>query len=368
MSKCLIHIGTTKTGSSVIQFSQLKAKNKNVYYPRLSGINHEMISVAFDEYKYWPNTYKRPYRNKSKEEINKHQKKIKKRFLKQIRGKRKIIISGEHLVEMSSEGVYKLKHDLMKQGFTEFLVLLYIRDPASHYLSLMQQKIKFSTTNIISPENYFFPYSQYIKTWESIFPESLLVREFNRKRLVGNDILSDFTYVASDFFNQNLESFATKEKNESLTVEQIVVLQKFRKNTYPGRNDNVTRLTRSIKFYIMNYIFELIEKGTKIELKNEVIRILLSSHDNEITYLANNWGIKFSEFEKKAIETEPYTVDVSDFRTVVKNCDNKLVEAIEYRLMADFLKLKHRKMLNPIFNKMFLRRYLGIFREYNISD
>lgn len=102
------------------------------------------------------------------------------------------ILSSEHFAD-----VRQLDQMLerLRGLFNEIRVIAYIRDPASHYCSLIDQRLRggFSLHELPAPWHYEAPGHYRVERYlERLGSENLAIRPFNRSRMIGNDVVTDF--------------------------------------------------------------------------------------------------------------------------------------------------------------------------------
>lgn len=109
----------------------------------------------------------------------------------------------------------------------------YVRPPCSMYPSLIQQQLK-GRFRFIRPDKYNRPIHKFIAYWQKVLGrEMLTVRLFDRDRLLGQDVVTDFAAFLKNTTGRAVPDLPKNQKNSSLSAEQIIVLQALRRSLPP---------------------------------------------------------------------------------------------------------------------------------------
>ncbi|TKW68798.1 MAG: hypothetical protein DI616_02055 [Paracoccus denitrificans] len=112
---------------------------------------------------------------------------------------------------------------------SDIRAIVYIREPRSMYASVIQQQLK-ASYKFSSPDGYRRRLDHRVKPWqEAIGAENLTVRRFDRKLLIGGDIVSDISAYLMDQTGVRQIELPPQKSNSSLSTEQLVVLQRLRR-------------------------------------------------------------------------------------------------------------------------------------------
>jgi hypothetical protein len=107
-------------------------------------------------------------------------------------------------------------------------IVFYIREPSDLALAAWSTAVRYGarhafSQDLVTPENRYYNHLKTLTLWSSVFGESnLIVREYNRSRLVGGDIRNDFCSLLglepADFrFEQ--------DENRSFDLQRLEVLR-----------------------------------------------------------------------------------------------------------------------------------------------
>lgn len=261
--KAFIHIGSGKTGTSTIQnalFEVEKNGNPFFHYPIIHGNGHQSIEVLFKNYE----RISRGLRtNFDKDGMYKVFKDEFERSLNDSLKNVNLVLSSEFMFNFTLSEIRCFKDYLEGKGFNGFKVVVYLREPASYYLSLVQQIVK-ASYKIPAPSSFNARYKNNLKNWIKIFGSDVIVRRFDKDIMVGGSILQDFSSLINDFFKINL-SLTGSSSNISVSGEGIVLLQEFRGLFFRDRDNQFHKKSNVLLKKIQN--IESSTPGSKPKLK-----------------------------------------------------------------------------------------------------
>lgn len=110
-----------------------------------------------------------------------------------------VILSSEHFVDQYMD--FAALHERLAQVSTDIHVVAYLRDPASHYCSMVDQLIRGGQRLSVLPTPWTYRYPQvarirrYLKRYGR---ERMHVQSFDRRHLEGGDIVTDFSRLLTD--------------------------------------------------------------------------------------------------------------------------------------------------------------------------
>lgn len=315
MNKLLIHIGTNKTGSSSIQANLKKyqdsgkgswgpfflghSKDKEFGYLGGSGIPNGIITSQYLSMEKWPRLLRWRYLNRKKQ-FEKDCKLYQKLIRKIIRKKRFGILSSEHLSLLNSDQVSKLHSDLETLGVKDFRIIVYVREPVSFYRSSLQQYAKFSTDfSSYNPYTWRYQFKRFIETWQKVFPEKIIVRPFDRKKLFQGCVVQDFYRELSSYFGLSVEPKSVITKNEILSTEVLFVFQDLLKNInfIKPLNAKQYRRIKSMRRRITSAALPL--PSTPLKLHSWVPPEIWKQHQKDLDWLEEHFQVKFDKHIKQ---------------------------------------------------------------------
>lgn len=263
---CYLHIGTEKTGTTLIQeFLHLNAEkleSLGLGYLRSAGYpNNKWLVVAAYEL----NRRDRWTANKqvnTDTEMAQLQASLVAEMRAELAAKqvRALVVSSEHIQARLTNPaeLRRLKSILEDLGITSFSVILYIRDPAQAAASLYSTSIKSGskkeTPHLPQAANYnrIGNHKATIELFSSVFgEESLRLRLFERKFLLNNSVLDDFLALIG---LTNCQEFnAPKNENKGLSSLGLELLRRI--NEHIPNLDQRPRLAlrRKILAYLDKY-------------------------------------------------------------------------------------------------------------------
>lgn len=323
--KVYLHIGSNKTGTTSIQGGLSKNRKllekQGVCYPGDELCHHGFYFTAQQDEKFWPRQYKDVELDTLQTYVTEHLVKINNDF---NRGVNKYILSSEYLFIDDKRSVENiLEWFELHVGSIDLEVILFVRDPIEHYISSQQQIIK-ADHKIQSPISYHYPFKSVIETWSQFCK----VNVFEYKKGV------DSSQVVSKFLGLENEGFVVPERtNESLSVEQMLLLEKIQKNVY---SDSAGVFKKHL-FTIHNVKADWL---TKPSLKSGVSDLIYKKHYDDLQWLADNYGVNFVNDNYRGFCDAHFKPECSIFD--VYDSDEKKFELYESMLINSLL-IEHYK-------------------------
>ncbi len=233
--KIIIHIGMGKSGSTALQefFSRSTEalSQQKILYPKAShsSINHNLLVVGISEFKKLPRGLKQYYGSDAVKARQDYQRQIRD-FEAQIKASRPniVLFSGEFLFRVPEDKMFSEFVDFFYGLADEVQVVAYIREPASWYLSLVQQTLKASGS---FPPPYPIRFRPSIEAYRDAFKGQMNVVAFESSQLVEDDIITDFIHRFIPELSSVRSSFGNKS-NESMSAEAMSILQDYRRLIY----------------------------------------------------------------------------------------------------------------------------------------
>lgn len=288
MDKTLyLHIGTEKTGSTALQvvsdINRRTLLEHGIFYPRTPGErNHTKLTLFAAEA---PNTL--DLRRLARLFPDTAYEQFKARFAEELRSEvaanpcPRVFLSNEHLSSRlkTVEEIARLAAILHPLARTVKIVV-YLRPQPELFLSTYSTSIKAGRTKALEPpkkdQHPRYNYENLLSLWAEVFgEENILVRIYDRKTLIGHDVVKDFFSIMD--YDPGAEIEIPTTLNARLDHDSLRFLLEFNKHvpffleesTNPDRGDIVEALqTRS--------------KGSALAVPASVLRDLAR------TYAASN--------------------------------------------------------------------------------
>lgn len=314
MKRAMIHIGSGKTGTTSIQNSAAQIEKDGLYpnlkYPLVTKSGHQSLEILFKEYGRISRGLKTKFENGG--DYRSFKKDFEHDFSKSVLSATNLLLSSEFMFEFKVEEMLRLKKYLGNRGFENFLIVVYLRDPASFYLSYTQQKLK-GSSKAYSPFKFQTGYKKHLERWASVFgKKNIIVREYDKASLHKGSVLKDIETLINHFFEISV-SLPEVSSNRSLTAEGMAILQKFR-NDYLQEHEN--RFTAESDILIQRLSSEkLAEYGSAPRLKKAYENVLRNNNSDDMLYLQENFGIfKYLTVNVDNLpDASEYTGSVVDF-------------------------------------------------------
>jgi len=296
MKKILLHIGTGKTGTTSIQHTLDKAARDQalgtIAYPRLKGRDHNFLSALYRQYEDLPRQYRSRYAER-RALLSQDVATFSDGLRQAIRDHDEIVLSGEYLSQFTADQAQRFMSDLADLGVNEIGVVVYVRNPASRYLSWVGQRLK-AAASFASPAEFKDMFMDVLDVWGGLSAK-LVVRPFERQQLYRGDVVRDFLLVTAEFFGRDFgaENVTVVPRNESLSAEAMIVMQRYRESFYPDDHDVFKADS--------DRLYEMLEtsKGelpqTTPRLKREVAHIVMERHAEDLSALWRRYGVDLRE-------------------------------------------------------------------------
>ncbi len=227
--KLILHVGTGKTGTTSVQAAfhnnQEELRALKISYPTGDTKDHNILEASVLEFDNLHRVYRSMY--SSNRDIPK---KIAIDLIERIKSTDSdyVILSGEYFFALSISKAKALL-DVLEIRPEDVKVVCYVRNPSSYWLSGVQQYLK-GSWNLEGIIAAGYKFKNGLINWgNTVGFENVIVREFDKSKLVGNDIVTDFCHVLSEITNCEISIPSSGTKNVSVYSEQCILMQKLRK-------------------------------------------------------------------------------------------------------------------------------------------
>lgn len=349
--KFIIHAGERKTGSTSIQRCLVDSyevlENSGILYTCGEDISQDILSNYYQHIP--PATNQDLQVEELREEIKRGAANPAVKYL---------LISAESLLAGETDresqlNLLSMVNDLLPENrdLESIDLIVYIREPASHYLSVLNQASKWKA---ILPNFNDYRKNLY-QTLEAISTDistaNIHVKAFQRESLFGGCVVKDFLQTLQEITEENLENcydniletntipfddyVALEHVNASLFAEQFIALHSYRKIHFADREGEylaeTTHLLRVL--YAINQLGCI--AGSKVRLNLAVIKKIRENNKEEVTLLEQRWNINIKVIETSEIENgSEVDIDANDPNALILSSDPELVsfyQSLSYR-------------------------------------
>lgn len=339
MTKVLLHVGTGKTGTSSIQRSLQRAADHDhlvgVSYPATRATNHNELAAVY-----------KPSDRLPRITANK-QRRNPQGFARRVNGFRQelfdalatggdAIVSAEYLAGFEVEQAEAFRQDLAAAGVNEIRVVLYVREPASYYLSYVQQRLK-ASHQFSPPRRFAYQFSKALKTWRTIDPD-LVVRPFVRDQLHEQNVVADLLREAARFFGHAVatDDFEYLGANESISAEGMVLLQRYRSRYYSDRPDVPEPDSSELLRFVEKSKSE-IDDQTRPRLRPEIAWEVTRRHERELAELADVFGVDLRPKQTAEEMASPELMASTDVTQILAEHDEQVVDELLHFCLREAL-------------------------------
>jgi len=242
--KCVLHIGTEKTGSTTIQEflrdNRGLLRRHGILYPGSTeeGNHHRLSLAAYDPTHI--DDYATSLGLRTARELVKGQKQIIREIAAELEAtetaaRGTVIFSSEffHSRLRTEREVERLRQILEELGVDEVLVIIYLREQSDLVASLYNTAVLYAGRQTPPPEPFKEPYwdnlcdhKASLLRFRKVFGTGAVrPRLFIRDDLVGKDILSDFLDVSKIPLQKEAFTFPPRQ-NESMSAYGLELLRK----------------------------------------------------------------------------------------------------------------------------------------------
>jgi hypothetical protein len=332
MKRAILHIGTEKTGTTSIQKflyeNRIKLGANGMLFPASAGFISNQNLVVYgkqspepdlappsldvndaEELAAWKETFAQEHCSEVLAFQARHQDST-------------LIYSAEHLQSrLTSVAEIKRVARLLRPLFDEVEVVVYLRRQDLYALSAHSTSVRggkregfsFETINAQGP---YYNYRLLLENWSEVFgEEAIQVRLFEKSRLVGHDVVSDFQSVTS-INDLGLDLVSPDSVNEALSFTALCVLREFNK-----LDESDSRLLGYSKSDVRSYLLDAVQGiqdswGRLLPAKSSALAFYdRFKADNQ--WVADRWlnGAGFDENFKSYPEFSSDEPEIADLDT-----------------------------------------------------
>lgn len=303
--RVVFHLGVNKAGSTAIQATLAQSSDKllahGVYFPRLDRVvHHTQLLFAFTD----DDEFRKHYRRWTPEGAR-HSREHSENLWRQIastietRKPHTLILSTEFGTGLRPATLGRIL-SYLERWSTEIELAAYVRFPPSHYLSAVQQGLKFGYK--VEDPRIEGVYRRDLQKVARHQVARLHIRSFSKRALRGGCVCQDFLGCVVGLPDELLRQVPVLRSNESLSAEAMVLLQAFNRVHFPNArrpgNPLSNALIRAIE------AAEQRENFAKPELTAPLRRLIENSVRDDMLWLRESHGLVFERFPYEAPHVE----------------------------------------------------------------
>lgn len=252
--KCILHIGTEKTGTTILQDwlydNQAEFSKVGVYLSdNLGKTNNRLVPAYYlDHLDDWA-THNRISNDAEKRQyFEGFTERLTNEILTAKETHNYFIITSEHLHSRirKKEEIERL-YSYLISVFDEIELVCYFRDQFDLAVSLYSTALKVNSLASVeqfienaSPENYYYNYLQIAENWAGVFGNTNCnFRIYDRSKFIDNDIRLDFLSVVDGGIDAAKLNMNRASSNESLSLLQGAAFRAINRNIPYWGTDNL---------------------------------------------------------------------------------------------------------------------------------
>lgn len=327
MKKLYLHLGAAKTGTTPIQKTLLanveNLSRSGICYVPCGHKSNNILATLIRPKSKWPRAYA------SVEEMR--------AVLCQARGHLDDVRAGmerHHTTIVSGEALLRVIPHRKGKGLIDLLLgstrkdfditsIIDFRDPASSYLSTIQQALRYSSV-FKDPRDYRQPYEKWVDRWAS---DGLtgVVRLFDGTVLKAGNVVDDFLFSVG--LDDGVLERRDDDHNISHSAEGMVVLQHLMLMLrYLGERDHeVTQAKFTVRQELSSVERQFQEITGRPVLKDDVRTYLLHANRKGIEYLCSRnsdfCAIMSQEWASRRPSRLPDSISTADVATLLDGVD-----------------------------------------------
>lgn len=362
--KCILHIGTEKTGTTAIQnFLNLNRETllkQGFIYTKSAGFdnNRALPVTAYDLSRRDDFTIEKNIN--TAQSLRKFQEKTIKNLIKEITilknttGVTTLIFSSEHIQSRLTEPteVHRLKAILNKLGATDITVIVYLRRPAEIANSLYSTLIKFGgyASSPYPPENLLWNnicnHKKTLERFSSVFGvKNIKPRIYNYDEFTNRSIINDFIETIKI---HDIEKYKTPiDSNRGLSLIGIELLRRINRTTpkwTKKKEENIVR--QGIVLYFEKHFSD----GEKYFMENDLYKRY------DLAFQESNEWVRRKYFPERETLFAKRTFNTNNFSNISDKDLNRMS-----MLISDIWNDKQNELIKlntkPLFSDI-LRKYL----------
>jgi hypothetical protein len=220
------------------------------------------------------------------------------------------VLSCEYLWRLPAASVQQLRTDFESLGVTRFLVLAFVREPASLYGSSLQQWARLSTDlQRFDPHNWRYELRRRLETWSAVFADSLVVRPYQRSQLHQGCVVADLRQQLQLHLADlpGLPALRSVQAvNRSTSTEELVAMHELMQRQ-PGLGAKTSAARARALTRLWDELEQLRQEGqgSPIRVRTAVQALIRQRHQADLDWLAEQYGVWLPAADKLVASCRP---------------------------------------------------------------
>lgn len=295
MSRCILHIGMHKTGSTSIQSSLKGFKDNAFYYAELSADpNHSLAMYSL--FSQHPARH-HLHLGKQKADIDRYVAAARKNLAQSIElaNGRTLVISGEGISLLPYDNI-KAIHQFLAQKFDDIQVVAYVRPPIGYMTSVFQETVKVVANSRFNIEREYKNYQNTFSKFDEIFkPGNVQLWKFDPKAFPEGCVVQDFCLrLGIPLPKQNIVRV-----NESLCLQAVALIYIYRKF---GQSFNAPALKGKDSIQLGEAIKTI--GNDRLRCSSEILLPILEHNSQDIQWMEKRLGQSLAEDIGQTLDTD----------------------------------------------------------------
>jgi len=287
MTRCIVHIGMHKTGSTSIQQSLSGFSDERFVYASLDMPNHSLAV-----YSIFASRPDRHHLHRAAgldiQAVNNYAERMRlalDQCVASLRG-RTLLISGEDISILPPESLARL-HDYLRSRLGKVTIVGYVRPPAAFISSGFQQRVQSGLIVQVAPEREYRQYKEFFGAFDEIFGrENVRLWKFDQLDFPGGCAVRDFC----SRLGIALPRKRICRLNDSLSWQSIAMLYVYSKLRHKY-GFSILRAPEAQEMCNRLAIFG----GDKFRFSPGVIKPVLDKNRKDIEWMENRLGTSLHE-------------------------------------------------------------------------
>ena len=237
-----------------------------------------------------------------------------------------VIISSEY-ISARYRRLDRLKQ-YMSSRFSDYRVVMYLREPVSQYVSITMQTLK-ATDVIVPPQEYRMHLRGKVEAFERAFQDKFVLRSFDRDALTNGSVVDDFFDLTSTFWGRGIHVEAAST-NKSPPAEVMYLMQKYFAHNFPGE-DRAFRPDALAYYFVLGNSAEKEGVPTSMKAKPATRTAILAGHRDDLLWLKAERGIAFRKVDydampRSVVAPGPNETSIEDIVQIDHEAVNRILQ------------------------------------------